>query len=121
MALDLGWLRQIPVLRTPVRVYFRTVYIPVVGATDPFRTRPMEGRWPTEKTLYTASSREVAWAEYCRNHPADIEAADVTSGVGLNPLALSSLGALKVGAPLPRRSLYELTFVFERMADLLSP
>lgn len=72
-------------------------------------------------TLYTGSSPEVAWAEYCRNSWRDVGLADVTGGVGLNPLALASLGAFKVGPPLPPRALFELTFVFERLADFLSP
>ena len=121
MALDTTWLEQVPVLRTPVRVYFRTVHIPATGAADPFRVKPNEGRWPTDWTLYTGSSPQVAWAEYCRNWSKDVAAADVTGGVGLTPLSLSALGPISVGAPLPQRALYELTFAFERLADLLSP
>jgi hypothetical protein len=121
MPLDRTWLEQVPVLRTTARVYFRTAWLPPAGDPDPFHIRPNEGRWPTDMTLYTASSPEVAWAEYCRNSSRDVELADVTGGVGLNPLALASLGALKVGAPLPQRALFELTFVFERLADFLSP
>jgi hypothetical protein len=119
--LDVAWLRQIPVLRTSITVYYRTVHIPVLGAPDPLRTRPGEGRWPTDWTLYTASAPDVAWAEYCRNNPADVEAADVTGGVGLDPASFPALAPLGVGAPLPQRAMYELSFGFERLADLLAP
>lgn len=122
MALDIRWLQQVPVLRTPLTVYYRTVYIPGLGrAVDPFRTRPNEGRWPTDYTLYTASAPQVAWAEYCRNHPADVEAADVTGGVGIDAASLPSLGRLRVGDPLPPRAMFALSFEFARLADLLSP
>lgn len=122
MPLDLAWLRQIPVLRTAITVYYRTVHIPVTGRSlDPLRTRSYEGRWSTAWTLYTASAPEVAWAEYCRNHPTDVEAADVTGGVGLDAASFAALGFLTVGSPLPRRAMFELEFAFERLADLLSP
>jgi RES domain len=122
VSLDIRWLQQISVLRTSLTVYYRTVYIPGPGgALDPLRTRPNEGRWPTDWTLYTASAPHVAWAEYCRNHPADVEAADVTGGVGVDPVSLASLGLLQVGNPLPPRAIFELSFEFERLADLLSP
>jgi hypothetical protein len=120
--LNIDWLQQVPVLRIAVTVYYRTVYIPGPASTiDPFRTRPNEGRWPTNWTLYTASGPEVAWAEYCRNHPADVEAADISGGVGLDVQSLPSLGPLRVGSPLPPRSMFQLSFAFERLADILSP
>lgn len=122
MPLDGSALEQIPVLGISLNLYYRTVYIPGPGGTeDPFRTRANEGRWPTGWTLYTASSPTVAWAEYCRNDPDDVSAADVTGGVGLDPASLPSLAPLQVGAPLPPRAMYRLSFEFERLADLLNP
>lgn len=122
MPLDVRWLRQVPVLQTSLTVYYRTVYIPGPGGIlDPLRTRPNEGRWPTDWTLYTASGPHVAWAEYCRNSSSDVEAADVTGGVGIDAASLPSLGPLEVGYPLPPRSMFELSFEFQRLADLLSP
>lgn len=122
MALAADWLRQIPVLRTSITVYYRTVYIPGPGRSlDPLRTRPLEGRWPTEWTLYTASAPEVAWAEYCRNHADDVQGADLTGGVGLDAASFPSLAPLRVGPPLPPRSMFELSFEFRRLADPLSP
>lgn len=122
MPLDTRWLQQVPVLQTSITVYYRTVYIPGLGRPiDPLRTRPNEGRWPTDRALYTASGPHVAWAEYCRNHATDIEAADVTGGVGIDATSLPSLAPLRIGNPLPLRSMFELSFEFERLADLLSP
>ena len=60
----------------------------------------------------------VAWAEYCRNHPRDVDAADVTGGVGLDDAALAALGPLELG--VPARALYELDFAFDCLADLTS-
>jgi hypothetical protein len=120
--LDIRWLQQVSVLQTSLAVYYRTVYIPGPGGVlDPFRTRPNEGRWPTDWTLYTASGPHVAWAEYCRNNASDVEAADVTGGVGVDATSLPWLGPLEVGYPLPPRSMFELSFEFQRLADLLTP
>ena len=69
-----------------------------------------------EWTLYTASSESVAWAEYCRNHAADVDSSDVTGGVGLREPFLSSLAGLGVDAVLAQRALYRLTFGFTRLA-----
>jgi hypothetical protein len=121
VTLATGPLREIPVVRETVRVYFRTVHLPAFSSPDPLYTLPGEGRWPTNATLYTGSSVAVAWAEYCRNHAQDIDAADVTGGVGLDATTLRSLGPLAIGDPLPRRALYELVFAFERLADLMTP
>ena len=105
-----------------LNLYYRTVFIPGPrGTEDPFRTLPHEGRWPTDWTLYTASSPTVAWAEYCRNNPVEVSAADVTGGVGLDPASLRSFAPLQIGAPLPSRAMYRLSFEFERLADLLNP
>jgi len=120
--LALSALAQIPVLGISLSLYYRTVYIPGPGGVeDPFRTRPHEGRWPTGWTLSTASSPVTAWAEYCRNNPDDITAADVTGGIGLDPASFPSLAPLRIGPPLPPRSMYRLSFEFERLADLLNP
>lgn len=121
MALDLRWLEQVPILRIRQKVYFRHVKIPASGPADPFLVRPNDGRWQSLWTLYTASHPETAWAEYCRNSAADVAAADITGGVGIDPLSLAALGPLRVGPPLPERALFELTYSFERLADLLSP
>lgn len=121
MALDLAVLAEIPVGRGEERLYFRTVYIPVSGEADPLYALPENGRWPSAWTLYTATSEAVAWAEYCRNHAHDIELSDVTGGVGLSAETLSAFAPLEVSKALPRRSLYELTFDFEALADLTSP
>jgi hypothetical protein len=119
MALDPGPLREIPVQRTALTVYFRQVWLPGDGsAPDPFFVR-REGRWATDWTLYTATSPEVAWAEYCRNHPSDVANADITGGVGLDLAGLAALGSLALGA-VPARALYELDFAFDRLADLTS-
>jgi hypothetical protein len=45
----------------------------------------------------------------------------VTGGVGLTAASLGAFAPLEVGRALPRRSLYELTFGFEMLADLTSP
>jgi hypothetical protein len=120
--LDTRWLQQVPVLHTSLTVYYRTVYIPGPGGViDSLRTRPNEGRWPTESTLYTASGPHMAWAEYCRNNPTDVEAADVTGGVGIDAASLPSLRAVGGRIPLPLRSMFELSFEFQRLGDLLSP
>jgi hypothetical protein len=119
MALDLGPLREIPVQRTALTVYFRQVWLPSDGsAPDPFFVR-QEGRWPTDWTLYTATSPEVAWAEYCRNHPGDVADADITGGVGLDPAGLTAIGALALEG-VPARALYELDFAFDSLANLTS-
>jgi hypothetical protein len=118
--LDLGPLREIPVHRTLTQLYYRTVYLPSAGAPDPLFTHPQTGRWPTEYTLYTSGSEVVVWAEYCRNHPEDIDAADLTGGVGIDAASLRALGHLEVAEPLARRALFQLTFSFERLADLTS-
>lgn len=118
MPLDLGPLREIPVRRTSVTVYFRQVWLPSDGSPpDPFFMR-REGRWPTDWTLYTVTTPAVAWAEYCRNHPTDIAVADVTGGVGLDDAALNALGPLELA--VPARALFELDFAFEKLADLTS-
>jgi hypothetical protein len=103
-----------------LRLYFRTVHIPFEGSPDPLRVVPWSGRWPTDHTLYTAESAEVAWAEYCRNHAADVEAADLTGGVGLDLSALRALGEFGLGPPVPSRSFFELRFEFTKLADLTS-
>lgn len=121
MTLDLAALREIPVERASARVYYRTVHLPASGEPDPLYVTPYGGRWPTAWTLYTATSRIVAWAEYCRNHAPDVAASDVTGGVGLDTATLPAYAALEVSKVLPRRALYELDFEFERLADLTSP
>jgi hypothetical protein len=119
VALDLAPLGEIPVQRTALTVYFRQVWLPGDGSRpDPFRMCPQEGRWPTDWTLYTATTPTVAWAEYCRNHPLDVAAADVTGGAGLDVAALTALGELQLG--VPARALFELEFAFDRLADLTS-
>jgi hypothetical protein len=118
LPLDLAPLREIPVRRTALTVYFRQVWIPSDGSPpDPFFMR-REGRWPTDWTLYTATTPAVAWAEYCRNHPLDVAAADVTGGVGLDDAALAALGPLELS--VPARALFELDFAFDYLADLTS-
>ncbi len=120
MALDRAPLREIPRQRTALTVYFRPVWLPSDGSSpDPFFVCPEEGRWPTSWTLYTATSPEVAWAEYCRNHPDDVADADVTGGVGLDENGLSVLGPLPLDG-VPARALYELDFAFENLANLTS-
>jgi hypothetical protein len=116
--LDLGPLREIPVRRTAITVYFRQVWLPDDGSPpDPFFTR-REGRWPTDWTLYTATTPTVAWTEYCRNHARDVAAADVTGGVGLDSASLVALGPREL--PVAARALFELDFGFDRLADLTS-
>jgi hypothetical protein len=108
-----------PASRT-VEVYFRHVFIPVRGSPDPFRVLADSGRWATSWTLYTAHEVHVVWAEYCRSAASDVDRADPTGGVGLTPASLPVLAGVEVGDPLPRRSLYRLTYRFERVADLTS-
>lgn len=118
MPLDIGPLRELPVRRTTLTVYFRQVWLPSDGSDpDPFFMR-REGRWPTDWTLYTSTTPAVAWAEYCRNHPHDVAAADVTGGVGLDDAALAVLGAVEL--EVPARALFELDFAFDTLADLTS-
>jgi hypothetical protein len=118
LPLDVAPLREIPIRRTALTVYFRQVWLPDDGSPpDPFFMR-REGRWPTDWTLYTATTPAVAWAEYCRNHPLDVAAADLTGGVGLDDAALAALGPLQLG--VPARALFELDFAFDRLADLTS-
>lgn len=118
MPLELAPLREIPVRRTALTVYFRQVWLPDDGSSpDPFFMR-REGRWPTDWTLYTATTPVVAWAEYCRNHARDVAAADLTGGVGLDDAALTALGPLEL--EVPARALFELDFAFDRLADLTS-
>jgi hypothetical protein len=121
VALDTAVLRQIPVGTASERVFYRTVHLPLSGEPDPLYALPAVGRWPTAWTLYTAAATTVAWAEYCRNHPADISDSDVTGGVGLSATTLPTFAALEVSKSLPRRALYELHFEFEALADLTSP
>ena len=119
MALDPAPLREIPVLHAELTVYFRQVWLPGDGsAPDPLIMR-REGRWPTDWTLYTATTPEVAWAEYCRNHPSDIAAADLTGGVGLDDDALAALGPLELS--VPARALFAFEFAFDYLADLTNP
>ena len=116
MPLDIGPLRELPVRRTTLTVYFRQVWLPSDGSDpDPFFMR-REGRWPTDWTLYTSTTPAVAWAEYCRNPPHDVAAADVTGGVGLDDAALAVLGAVELEVPAP--ALFELDFAFDTLADL---
>jgi hypothetical protein len=121
MALDFDALREIPIGAATETVFYRTVHIPARGEPDPLFVLPESGRWPTAWTLYTGTSEPVAWAEYCRNHAADVALSDVTGGVGLTSATLPAFARLEVAKALPRRSLYELRFDFERMADLTSP
>jgi hypothetical protein len=121
MAFDLAALAEIPVGLGEERLYYRTVHIPLSGEPDPLYAEPGTGRWPSAWTVYTATSQAVAWAEYCRNHPQDIDLSDVTGGVGLRANTLGSFAPLEVSKALPRRSLYELIFDFEALADLTSP
>ncbi|HEY2716581.1 MAG TPA: hypothetical protein VGI73_10230 [Solirubrobacterales bacterium] len=121
MALDIAVLRQIPVGTADERLFYRTVHLPLSGEPNPLYVSPTTGRWPTGWTLYTATTATVAWAEYCRNHPADVAASDVTGGVGLSTATLPAFAALEVSKSLPRRALYELRFEFEALADLTSP
>jgi hypothetical protein len=118
VALDVTPLREIPVRRTALTVYFRQVWLPDDGSPpNPFFVR-REGRWPTGWTLYTATTPTVAWAEYCRNHPRDVASADVTGGVGLDEAGLAALGAMELA--VPARALFELDYAFDRLADLTS-
>ncbi len=111
-------MRQIPVLRTVVTVYYRHVWLPPDGSPpDPLFVR-REGRWPTEWTLYTGTTPAVAWAEYCRNHPLDVAAADPTGGVGLDESALIALGPLQLN--VPARALFAFDLAFDNLADLTS-
>jgi hypothetical protein len=121
MALEIEVLREIPVERTVETLLYRAVHLPQSGEPDPLMVVPEWGRWPTAWTLYTGSTNLVAWAEYCRNHAKDIDLADPTGGVGLNETSLEMFASLQVGDPLLRRALYELTFAFERLADLTNP
>ncbi len=118
MPLDLALLREIPVRRTALTVYFRQVWLPSDGSSpNPFFVRN-EGRWRTSWTLYTATMREVAWAEYCRNIPDDVAGADVTGGVALDDAGLTALGPLAL--EVPARAMFELEFAFDNLADLTS-
>jgi hypothetical protein len=118
VSLDLSPLRQIPVLRTVLKVYYRHVWLPPDGsAPDPLFVR-REGRWRTDWTLYTATSPPVAWAEYCRNHARDVAAADPTGGVGLDDAGLAALGPLELG--VPARALFAFELAFDNLADLTS-
>lgn len=101
-----------------VKLYYRTVHIPYREEADPLRVVPGTGRWPSSRTLYTASSDDVAWAEFCRNHAADIEAADMTGGIGIDLSSLQAMADFGLGPPVPSRSLYELTFRFTQIVDL---
>jgi RES domain len=121
VALDIAVLRQIPVGSASERVFYRTVHLPLNGQPDPLHVLPEVGRWPTAWTLYTATTATVAWAEYCRNHAADVSGSDVTGGVGLSATTLPAFATLEVSKSLPRRALYELHFEFEALADLTSP
>lgn len=121
IALELEILREIPIERSLETVLYRAAHIPPEDEPDPLFALRYHGRWPTEWTLYTGSSEAVAWAEYCRNHATDVANSDVTGGVGLTASSLDAFARLEVPKPLPRRSLYALTFGFEALADLTSP
>nr|MBA3867122.1 hypothetical protein [Solirubrobacterales bacterium] len=90
MALDPEPLREIPFGEGSETVFYRTVHIPAGGDPDPLFAYREYGRWPTAWTLYTGTSETVAWAEYCRNHAADVERSDVTGGVGVSAASLPS-------------------------------
>jgi hypothetical protein len=105
---------------TQTTVYFRQVYIPSDAGQqpDPVFVKPYAGRWGTAWTLHTATNPETTWAEYCRNSAGDVNRADPTGGVGINDGNLPLFGPQELGEPLPRRSLFTLTFRFEKLADL---
>lgn len=113
-------LGEIPISQTRLTVYYRTVWIPTDDPPDPLLIQPNSGRWRTGWTLYTAQNEAVAWAEYCRNHPDDIAAADLTGGVGIDHQSLAVLGGEPIGEPLLARSLFRMAFSFTRLADLTS-
>jgi hypothetical protein len=112
-------LRDIPVTRTNLRVFYRHVWIPPVDPVDPFHVQPSQGRWPTAWTLYAATSESVAWAEYCRNHADDVALADITGGIGLDATSLAAMATFEL--PVAARALYELECNFDALADLTSP
>jgi len=111
-------LERIELRQASLRVYYRHAWIPQAGAADPLFVREDEGRWGTTWTLHTALSTHVALSEYCRSKADDITRADPTGGVGLTRASLPAFSALEIQEPLPRRSLFGLTFTFERLCDL---
>jgi hypothetical protein len=116
--LDTALLREIRTQPTRLTVYYRQVWLPNDGSPpNPLLVR-REGRWPTDWTLYTATGREVAWAEYCRNHPDDVADADPTGGVGLDEATLDALGETEI--EVPARALFALEFAFDTLVDLTS-
>lgn len=107
--------------RTIETLLYRTVFIPEDDDPNPLFVLPTTGRWPTGWTLYTTTSVVIAWAEYCRNHPRDVAASDLTGGVGVDEASLDLFARLELAGVLAARSLYSLTFGFDRLADLTSP
>lgn len=111
---------SMPTEQSRINVYFRHVWLPATGSPDPFFARPYTGRWGTTWTLHTATEVPTAWSEYCRSVPHEIDRADPTGGVGINARNLSLFGPQELSDPVVRRALYQLTFRFEKIADLTS-
>jgi len=118
VAIDRYVLQQIPTEQRRLNLYFRTVHLPFYSEPKPLR-RSQEGRWATSTgTIYTATSEQVAWAEYCRQISDDVNIADPTGGVGLTRNSFTILRAQELGTPVPARALYGIEVEFERIANL---
>jgi RES domain len=103
---------------------FRNILIKPDGEhEDPFTPDPLYagtgGRWETiERTLYTATTATTSWAEWCRNHPRAVEDGDPTDGRAHTPDLLKALAWDQLAAVIPARALVDMTFRFDRLADL---
>lgn len=113
-------LAEIPVEPRALTLYYRHVHLPPSGQPDPLRTSPgLPSRWATEAgTLYTATSEQVVWSEYCRQLGDRVGAADPTGGIGFTPTSIRAVMSQELGDAVPRRALYALSVTFERVADL---
>lgn len=103
---------------------FRNILLKPDGAPDdPFTPDPeyagAGGRWESdERTLYTATSAQTSWAEWCRNHPAAVEEADPTGGKPLDGDLIKVLAWAELSDAIPARAMVHMTFEFARLADL---
>lgn len=122
-SLDAAALAQIPVEPRALTLYYRHVHLPANGQPDPLRTSPTTpSRWATPAgTLYTATSEQAAWSEYCRQVGHLVAAADPTGGIGLTASSIRSVMSQELGDPVLRRALYSVRIEFTRVADLTTP
>lgn len=115
--LDLNALNRIAA-RPFNEVVFRHAYLPKKGAPDPFFGTGIAGRYGTEAgTIYTTSSTQIMWAEYCRHAWQEIENANPLPHK-LEAIDIQSMPLTVLGNPVQPRTLVKLDVSLARVADL---